>query len=76
MAMRATYVPDPAAPTAAGVLQMVVTTRGDASNGELVVYRTGRPAARTVLTATQIRGLLQQWAAAARAGRGELLVGD
>ena len=66
--MRATYVPDPAAPTAAGVVRLVVTIRGEAGAGELAVYRTGRPAARTVLTAAQIRGLLQQWAAAARAG--------
>ena len=74
--MRATYVPDPAAPTAAGVVQLVVTLRGEADDGELVVYRTGHPAAQTVLTVMQLRGLLHEWTAAARAGRGELLVED
>jgi hypothetical protein len=54
--MRATYVPARAAAErgAAGGVWLVVTTRGDASDGEL----------------------LQQWAAAARDGRGELVVGD
>ena len=74
--MRAIYVPDLAAPAAAGALRLVVTTRGDAGDGELVVHRTGRQASRTALTAMQLRGLLKQWTVAARAGRGELLVGD
>ena len=76
--MRATYMPEPAAAErgAAGGVRLVVTTRGDASDGELVVYRPGRRQGRTLLTATQLRGLLQQWAAAARDGRGELVVGD
>ena len=76
MAMRATHLPDQAAPTAAGVLRSVVTTRGDAGDGELVVHRKDGRASRTALTAPQVRGLLAQWAAAARAGRGELLVGE
>ena len=76
LAMRATYVPDPAAPTADGVVQLVVTIRGERDDGELVVSRTGLPAARTVLTAMQLRTSLHEWAAAALAGRGELLVED
>jgi hypothetical protein len=74
-AMRATSLRDQAAPAAAGVLRLVVTTRGDAGDGELVVHRTAGRASRTALTAPQVRGLLAQWAAA-RAVRGELLVGE
>jgi hypothetical protein len=74
--MRATYVPDPAAPTTVGLVQLVVTIRGEAADGELVVYRTGHPAARTRLTAAQLQGLLHEWTVAVRADRGELLVED
>ena len=76
MAMRATYVPDPAAPRTTGIVRLEVTIRSGADTGELVVYRTGRPPGRTVLTATQIHGVLELWVAAARAGLGELLIGN
>ena len=74
--MRATYVPGPAAPRPAEVTQLEVTIRGGAAAGELVVYWTGRPSSRTVLTATQIHGVLELWMVAAEAGRGELLIGN
>ena len=76
--MRATFVPDPAAAGrgAAGGVRLVVTVGGDAGTGELVVYRPGHRPGRAALTAAQLRGVLQRWAAAARAGRGELVVGN
>jgi hypothetical protein len=74
MAMRATYVPDPAATM--GVARMVVTTRATATDGELTLYFVDHRRVRMALTAEQLRALLRRWAAAARAGQGELLIAD
>jgi hypothetical protein len=73
-AMRAIYVPAPAA--TAAVERLVVTTLAAGAGGELTVcYKDGRRV-RDALSAGQLRGVLRRWAAAARAGLGELVVGD
>jgi len=74
-ALRATYVPDPAAP--AGVERLVVTApAGLAGDGELTLYLTGHRRLRAVLPAGKIRDVLRRWAAAARDGLGELEIGE
>jgi len=73
--MRAAYVPDPAAP--AGAERLVVTApAGLAGDGEPTLSLPGRRRLRTVLPAGQLRDVLRRWAAAARAGQGELEIGE
>jgi hypothetical protein len=73
--MRATYVPDPAA--AVGLERLVLTAPvGLAGEGELTLcFKDGRRV-QTRLPGGQLRDVLRQWAAAVRAGRGELEVGE
>jgi hypothetical protein len=74
-AMRATYVPAPAA--VVGVERLVVTApAGLVGDGELTLYLTGHRRLRAVLPAGQLRDVLRRWAAAARAGLGELEIGE
>ena len=79
--MRATYVPGGAgpAPPGGGVdaerLEVTVPA-GLGSAGELTLYRKDRRPVRMALTAGQLGQVLRRWAAAARAGKGELLVGE
>jgi hypothetical protein len=76
--MRATYVPDPAA--ALGMERLVVTApAGLAGDAELVLYLKGAGGPRRVraaLPAAQLRDVLRRWAAAARAGQGDLEIGE
>jgi len=73
--MRATYTPAPAA--AAGVERLVATApAGLAGDGEVTLYLTGHRRLRAALPAGQLRDVLRQWAAAARAGQGDLEIGE
>ena len=54
----------------------VTAPAGLAGAGELTLYREGRRPVRMALTAGQLGQVLRRWAAAARAGQGELLVGE
>jgi len=73
--MRATYVPGPAA--ALGVARLALDApAGLAAGGEVTVYlRSGR-VVRAALPAGQVRDVLRRWTAAARAGLGQLDVGE
>jgi hypothetical protein len=71
--MRASYVPDPAA--TAGLERLAVTAP-TAGGGELTLYLKGGRRVRGALTAGQVRDVLRRWAAAARDGKGELVVGE
>ena len=55
---------------------VVTAPTGLAGDGELVLYLPGRRRLRTVLPAGQLRDVLRRWAAAARAGQGELEIGE
>jgi hypothetical protein len=73
--MRAVYVPTRVVP--AGVGRLEATAPATMEAGTLTLYPPGRQAPqRTRLTPAQLRGLLQQWARAVRAGEGRLRVGD
>jgi hypothetical protein len=75
MAMRATSTPAPA--STAGVERLVVTAPADlAGDGELTLYLTGHRRLREALPAEQLRDVLRRWAAAARAGQGDLEIGE
>ena len=76
--MRATYVPDPAATVALERLELTAPGVPWAS-GELTLYLKGYGGPRRLraaLPAGQLRDVLRRWAAAARDGLGELVVGE
>jgi hypothetical protein len=72
--MRASYVPEPAA--TAGLERLAVTAPTADGGGELTLYLKGGRRVRGALTAEQVRDVLRRWAAAARDGQGELVVGE
>jgi hypothetical protein len=73
--MRATYTPDSAATV--GVQRLVVAApAGLAGDGDLTLYLTGHRRLRAPLPAEQLRDVLRRWAAAARAGQGDLEIGE
>jgi hypothetical protein len=73
-------VPDPTAPASAappGVERLVATAPGGlAGGGEVTIHLTGRRRVRNPLPAEQLRDVLRRWAAAARAGQGDLEIGE
>ena len=73
--MRAIYVPIPIMPS--GMAKLVATAPAPEAGGELTLYPVAHAAPkRTRLSSDQLRGLLQEWAAAQRAGQGRLEVAD
>jgi hypothetical protein len=76
--VRATYTPTPAA---AAVVERLVATApaGLAGGGEVTIHLKGAGGHRQVrnpLPAAQLRDVLRRWVAAARAGQGELEIGE
>jgi len=73
--MRAVYVPGRVGPTEVAWLEAAAPAPG--GGGRLTLYPARRrPPHRTRLPAAQLQRVVRQWARAARAGRGTLLLGD
>jgi hypothetical protein len=73
--MRAIYVPSMLVPS--GMAKLVATAPAAGDGAELTLYPVTHAAPeRTRLSSAQLRGLLKVWAAAARAGQGQLEVVD
>ena len=74
--MRAVYVPTPVMPR--GAAYLVATAPDMESGGTLTRYTTAHPTPciSMLLTPVQLRQVLRRWAAAARAGHGQLEIED